>query len=55
MVVTNQNAAKKDWKVGRIVRAYPGRDGFVRVVDVKVGDRILKRPVTGLSPFEISI
>ena len=54
VVVIDPNAARKDWKVGRIVRTYPGGDGFVRVVDVKVGDRILKRPVTRLSPLELS-
>ena len=46
MVVIDSNAARKDLKVGRIVRKYPGEDGLVRVVDVKVGDRILKRLVT---------
>ena len=41
-----QDARRRDWKVGRIVRTYPGADGLVRVVDVKVGDKIFKRPVT---------
>ena len=54
LVDIDPNAARKDWKVGRIVRTYPGGEGLVRVVDVKVGDRILKRPVTRLSPFEIN-
>ena len=43
VVVTDQNAARKDWKVGKIVRTCPGGNGLVRVVDVKAGDRILKR------------
>lgn len=54
VVVTDANTSRKNWKVGRVVRTYPSEDGLVRVVDVKVGDRILKRPVTKLSPLEMN-
>ena len=49
--VIDPDARRRDWKVGRVVHTYPGADGLVRVVDVKVGDKILKRPVTKLSPL----
>lgn len=50
MVLIDPNTARNDWKVGRIVSTYPGGDGLLRVVDVKVADQILKRPVTRLLP-----
>ena len=53
VVVIDPDAKRRDWKVGRIVRTYPGADGLVRVVDVKVGDKILKRPISKLSPLEM--
>ena len=48
----NPNAARQDWKVGRIVQTYPRPDGLVRVVDVQVKDKVLKQPITRLSPLE---
>ena len=53
VIVIDPDARRRDWKVGRIVRTYPGADGLVRVVHVKFGDKILKRPITKLSPLEI--
>lgn len=53
VIVIDPDARRGDWKVGRILRTYPGADGLVRVVDVKVGDKILKRPITKLSPLEM--
>ena len=53
MIVIDPDARRRDWIVGRIVRTYPGANGLVRVVDVKVGDKILKRPITKLSQLEM--
>ncbi|PFX26254.1 hypothetical protein AWC38_SpisGene9058 [Stylophora pistillata] len=53
VVVIDPNAIRRDWKVGRIERTYPGPDGLVRVVDVRVKDKVLKRPITRISPLEI--
>ena len=36
VVVIDTDMARRDWKVGRIEQVYPGNDGLVRVVDVKV-------------------
>ena len=51
VVVIDTKARRRDWKLGRVVRTYPGGDGLVRVVDVKVGDMILQRPASKLSPL----
>ena len=53
VIVIDPDARRRDWKVGRILRTYPGADSLMRVVDVKVGDKILKRPITKLSPLEM--
>ena len=54
VVVIDPNATRRDWKVGRIVHTYRGEDGLVRVLDVKVGDRVLKRPITKRSLLEMN-
>lgn len=43
VVVIDPNATRRDWKVG-----------LVRVVNAKVGDGVLKRPITKLSPLEMN-
>ena len=53
VVVIDPNAARQEWKVGRIEQTYPGPDGLVRVVDVRVKDKVLKRPITKISSLEI--
>ena len=54
VMVIDPSAARREWKVGRIERTYPGSDQLVRVVDVRVGDKILKRSVTRISPLEFA-
>ena len=41
VIVINPGARRRDWRVGRIVRTYPGAHGLNHVVDFKVGDKIL--------------
>ena len=48
VVVTNPNAA-----IGCIKQTYPGQDGLEKVVDVRVKDKVLKQPITRISPVEI--
>jgi len=54
VMVIDHNASRREWKVGRIERTYPGRDQLVRVVEVQAGDKILNRPVTRISPLEFA-
>ena len=54
VMVIDPNASRREWKVGRIECTYPGRDQLVRVVDVRVGDKVLRRPVTRISPLEVT-
>ncbi|XP_068671017.1 uncharacterized protein [Montipora foliosa] len=54
VMVIDPSAARREWKVGRIERTNPGSDQLVRVVDVRVGDKSLKRSVTRISPLEFA-
>ena len=51
--VVEANAKRGDWPLGRITEVSPGADGLVRVVKVKVGKTIYKRPVHRICPLEI--
>jgi hypothetical protein len=53
VLVVEANAKRGDWPLGRITEVRPGADGLVRVVKVKVGKTIYKRPVHRLCPLEI--
>lgn len=53
-MVIDPSTARREWKVGHIECRYPGSDQLVRVVDVRVGDKFLKRSVTRISPLEFT-
>lgn len=39
------------WPLARVVKTYPGKDGIVRVVDVKTARGVYRRPVHKLAPL----
>ncbi|XP_075159311.1 uncharacterized protein LOC142232399 [Haematobia irritans] len=45
VVLRNENVCPTDWRLGRIVQLHTGRDGQVRVVDVRTQAGIVTRPV----------
>ena len=49
-MVIDPNTARREWKIGRIECTYPGRDDIVKVVDVRVEDKVLRRPISSQSP-----
>ena len=53
VAVIDPGTVRRQWNVGRIEQTYPGPDGLVRVVDVRVNGKTLKRPITRISPLEI--
>ena len=40
--------------LARVERAHPGRDGRMRVVDIRVGSRKCTRPITRFCPLEVA-
>ena len=52
VLMVEPNASRGEWPLGRIVEAYPGDDGLVRVVKVKAKNKEYLRPVHRLCPLE---
>jgi len=52
VLVIDPDAPKRDWKLGRIEAVYPGKDGLVRVVDVRTKGVVKRRPISRISPLE---
>ena len=51
VLVMDNNTPRNCWPLGRITNTYPGPDDVVRVVDVRMKDKILRRPVSKLCPL----
>ena len=45
--------ARGNWPLAIVTATYPGTDGLVRVVDVKVRSKTCRRPVNRLVPLEV--
>jgi hypothetical protein len=52
VLVIEPGTPRRQWRLGKIERVHPGADGSVRVVDVKVGDKIYRRSIGRVSPLE---
>ena len=55
VLVLEPNVPKRHWKLGRVEAVYPGRDGLVRVVDVRTGGVVKRRPISRPSPLEAEV
>ena len=54
VLVIQSDTVRGNWPLGRIVAVHTGSDGHVRVVDVQIGQTVLRRPITALCPLEFS-
>ncbi|XP_061395049.1 uncharacterized protein LOC133330652 [Musca vetustissima] len=45
VVLSQEMGSPNEWRLGRVIKLYPGSDGLVRVVDLKTPSGILRRPV----------
>jgi hypothetical protein len=48
VVIKDENLSPLQWVMGRITEVFPGRDGCVRVADVKTKSGIFRRPIAKL-------
>ncbi|XP_046803840.1 uncharacterized protein LOC124419256 [Lucilia cuprina] len=48
VVIRNEQMTPTSWKMGRVVRTYPGSDNHVRVADIRTENGVIKRPITKL-------
>nr|CAI5838888.1 unnamed protein product [Callosobruchus analis] len=48
VLLKEENTPTLDWRLGRVVRLFPGQDGIVRVCEIKVRGTIVKRAINRL-------
>jgi hypothetical protein len=51
--LAEDDGPRNSWPLGRIIATYPGKDGQVRVVDVKTAKGTYRRPVVKIIPLNI--
>lgn len=51
VIVHTPNTAPQSWCLGRITKTFPGKDGIIRVLEIKTAKGILIRPVVKVSPL----
>jgi hypothetical protein len=54
VLIKDTNLPPLQWRLGRIVELFPGKDGIVRVVDIKTDTGILRRPVVKVCPLPVN-
>ena len=52
LLVSPENQ-RAQWPLARVLKTYPGKDGFVRSVKIQVGEKQLIRPIVKLCPLEL--
>jgi transposase InsO family protein len=53
VLLADDDGPRNSWPLGRIIATYPGKDGQVRVVDVKTAKGTYRRPVIKIIPLNI--
>ncbi|KAJ0176241.1 hypothetical protein K1T71_008415 [Dendrolimus kikuchii] len=53
VVIKEDNIPPLKWKLGRIVAIHPGRDGIVRVADIKTSGGIIRRAFSRICPLPV--
>ena len=49
VITQDDNLVPTKWALARVIRVYSGKDGLVRVADIKTSTRTYKRPTTKLT------
>jgi transposase InsO family protein len=53
VIVVDDQTPRNNWLKGLVIATFPGKDGQVRVVEVKTVHGILKRPVAKICPLDV--
>ena len=48
VVIREDNLPTNEWRLGRVVKLHMGKDGHVRVVDLKTERGLVARPIVKL-------
>ena len=54
VIVADDKLPRRCWPRGLVNSTYPGKDGIVRVVDVKTSSGIYRRPVVKLAKLDVT-
>lgn len=54
VLLQEDNVPPLSWRLGRVVRLYPGSDGISRVADIKTSRSCVRRPLVRLCPLPTS-
>lgn len=49
VIIKEENLPPGKWLLGRIIELFPGKDGHIRVVNVKTQKGIYKRPISKIA------
>ena len=52
VLVNDDNMAKNEWKIARIIETIPSKDGLIRTAIIKTSTSTLRRPLQKLSLLE---
>eukprot|EP00117_Sycon_ciliatum_P029501 scpid76220/ scgid23477/ len=52
VICVDQHTPRGSWPLGRVAAVYPAEDGFVRVVDVQIRNRVYRCAINVLIPLE---
>ena len=52
VLVLDNNSPRGRWLLGRVIKTFPGRDGKVRVAEIKTKNSTLTRPISKLCLLE---
>lgn len=55
VVLRDQNAPPMNWRLGRIINVHPGKDGLIRIVDVKTSTGTYQRPLSKICVLPIEV
>ena len=53
VLVIELDAPRRAWPLGHIIEVYPGRDGHIRTVKVKMNGKEYVRPIAKICPLEL--
>ena len=55
VLVVDNNSPQGRWLLGRVIKTFPGRDGKVRVAEIKMKNSTLTRPISKLCLLEEAV
>ena len=55
VMLIDPDTSRGKWPLARVTKLVTGSDGHVRVADISVGQKIMRRPISRLCPLELSV